>query len=173
MKENDSKIGLGGGCHWCTEAVFQQLKGVTKVEQGYISSAGEENWLSEAIIVHFDQKIVSFFDLIRIHLHTHAATSQHSFRHKYRSAIYYFEEKDKNDLENIIESLQHDFEKKIITQILPFNSFKASRESLLNYYENNKNNQFCERYIIPKVELLERDFSDIMKPNKSENPFIK
>ena len=65
------KIALGGGCHWCTEAVFQSLKGVEKVNQGYVASTGENNWFSEAVIVHFNDEIITLKTLIEIHLHTH------------------------------------------------------------------------------------------------------
>lgn len=103
---NFQKIGLGGGCHWCTEAVFQSLKGLVKVEQGYIRSNEENDYFSEAILVHFDSKIILLKDLIEIHLHTHKSTSNHSFREKYRSTIYYFEENEKQIIHTILSTLQ-------------------------------------------------------------------
>ncbi|RKN29908.1 peptide methionine sulfoxide reductase, partial [Aquimarina sp. AD1] len=96
------KIGLGGGCHWCTEAVFQSLKGITSVEQGYIKSTGNNNSFSEAVIIVFSPEIISLKDLIEIHLLTHKSTSNHSFREKYRSAIYYFKNEQKPIIETII-----------------------------------------------------------------------
>ncbi|MEP2968245.1 peptide-methionine (S)-S-oxide reductase, partial [Nonlabens ulvanivorans] len=66
------KIGLGGGCHWCTEAVFQAVTGVVKVEQGYISSETPYDSMSEAVIVHFST-LVDLEQLIDVHLETHAS----------------------------------------------------------------------------------------------------
>ena len=145
------KIGLGGGCHWCTEAVFQALKGVEKVEQGYISSLGEAAEFSEAVVVHFDPEIIWLRTLLKVHLHTHNSTANHSFRKKYRSAVYYFDPEDALVAERIIKDLQEDFEEKIITQVLAFKEFQASRESIQDYYRKNPDAPFCKRYIEPKL----------------------
>lgn len=163
LKFMQQKIGLGGGCHWCTEAVFQQINGVTRVEQGYIASVAAENRLSEAIIVHFDPKIVSLKALIQIHLNTHKSQSDHSFRTKYRSAIYYFNEDDAAKCEKILATIQLTSQEPIITQILPFNYFEPSRESIQDYYKKNKNAPFCERYIKPKLLLLQENYADHLK----------
>ena len=88
MTTAPSKIGLGGGCHWCTEGVFESLLGVSKVNQGWIASSGENSDFSEAIEVYFDPVIISLSDLIEIHLYTHASRSNHSMRSKSRSASY-------------------------------------------------------------------------------------
>ena len=92
------KIALGGGCHWCTEAVFQHLKGVDRVEQGYVSSDGMHSTFSEAVIVHFEPQMIPLAKLIEIHLYTHNSTSNHSFRKKYRSAVYYLNEAQKTNI---------------------------------------------------------------------------
>ena len=73
-----TKISFGGGCHWCTEAVFQALNGVTKVEQGWVSSTKEDNTFSEAVIVHFNSENINLKTLIEIHLRTHKSTKNHS-----------------------------------------------------------------------------------------------
>lgn len=86
------KVGFGGGCHWCTEAVFQSLVGVIKVEQGFIAPLEVRNAFSEAVVVHFNQDEIGLKNLIEIHLRTHNSTSAHSMRDKYRSAIYAFDE---------------------------------------------------------------------------------
>jgi peptide-methionine (S)-S-oxide reductase len=69
-----SRIGLGGGCHWCTEGVFESLIGISKVNQGWIASSGEHFHFSEAIEVYFDPAIISLSDLIEIHLYTHTTS---------------------------------------------------------------------------------------------------
>ena len=93
-----SKVGFGGGCHWCTEAVFQQIRGVSKVDQGWIASVVPHDTFSEAVIVHFDPRIIKLDQLIEIHLKTHSCTSSHPMRSKYRSAVYYFESIQKSRL---------------------------------------------------------------------------
>ena len=157
------KIGFGGGCHWCTEAVFQILKGVNKVEQGWIASNGEYDSLSEAVIVHFDSTIIELDTLIEIHLHTHSCTSQHPKRKKYRSAVYVFSDFQLEKTKQIICNLQSDFELPIITQALPFLSFKKNIEQYQNYYLKNSENQFCQTYIGPKFRLLMQKFARLIE----------
>ncbi len=154
------KIALGGGCHWCTEAVFQSLKGVENVEQGFVASEGENASFSEAVIVHYNPDIMSLEVLIKIHLYTHKSTSNHSMRTKYRSAIYYLSNEQKESAENILQSLQPEFDNEIITQVYPFVSFKASREEIQNYYRKNPQKPFCETFINPKLKLLLDKFSE-------------
>lgn len=153
------KIGLGGGCHWCTEAVFQSLIGVKKVEQGFASSKGDEHFFSEAVIVHYDSKHIQLKELIEIHLHTHKSTSNHSMRIKYLSAIYVFDETTKKQVENILDGLKKDFDKPLVTKVLHFGKFKESMEQFQNYYLKNPKKPFCETYISPKLTLLRNRFS--------------
>lgn len=157
-----SKIGLGGGCHWCTEAVFQSLKGVQNVQQGYISSIVPNQYFSEAILVTFDEELISLKVLIHIHLLTHNSTSNHSFRKKYRSAIYYTNASQKLNCSYVLKELQNEFERSIITQVLPYSQFKSSREELLNYYLKDKEKPFCRSYIAPKLKLLLAQFSNFV-----------
>lgn len=163
MSSKLKKIAFGGGCHWCTEAVFQQIMGVLEVEQGYVASTGKYSNYSEAVIVHWDSKKISLEHLIEIHLHTHQSTSNHSMRDKYRSAIYYFDEKDKiKALENL-KNLRTDFDKDIITKVLPFVSFEGSREEIQNYYLKGPDKPFCQNFISPKLELLKKQFFNFLK----------
>ena len=154
--KSTTQIALGGGCHWCTEAVFQQLKGVYNVQQGYIASTGENNNLSEGILFEYNPEEISLERLIYVHLSTHKSTSNHSFRKKYRSAVYYFSDVQEKQLTNTIASLQKKFNEKIITKVLAFVEFKASRESIQNYYTKNPDSPFCKRYIIPKLDLIKK-----------------
>ncbi|MBT2159825.1 peptide-methionine (S)-S-oxide reductase [Zobellia barbeyronii] len=148
------KIALGGGCHWCTEAVFQSLKGVTKVEQGFISSTGNYSAFSEAIIVHFNPIVIDLKDLIEIHLHTHKSTSNHSMRNKYRSAVYTYSSDQTNEAHHILNELQTSFDDTLITKVFPFKAFKPSQKEFKNYYYNNPEKPFCQKHINPKLQLL-------------------
>mgnify|MGYP000579319760 CR=1 FL=1 len=155
----ETKIAFGGGCHWCTEAVFQFLIGVLKVEQGWVNSFGRDASFSEAVIVTFDTELIPLETLIEVHLYTHKSTVAHSFREKYRSAIYAFSTKQLEASKTSIENLQPSFDQVIITKVLPFKSFNASREQIQSYYKKNPNKPFCKRYINPKLELLLEKFS--------------
>ncbi|WP_296385036.1 peptide-methionine (S)-S-oxide reductase [Winogradskyella sp.] len=165
---NSKKIGFGGGCHWCTEAVFQSLIGIIDVQQGWIASDGEHNTLSEAVIIDYDDTLIPLEVLIEIHLNTHKSTSEHSMRKKYRSAIYVFskEEEEENKIKNILEILQSKFENKLITQVLQFSEFKPSREAITNYYYKNPQKPFCETFINPKLKLLLERFNNYTDLNK-------
>jgi len=159
MNLSIAKIALGGGCHWCTEAIFQSLNGVRKVEQGYVASFGENHSFSEAVIVHFNTKIISLKNLIEVHLYTHKSTSNHSMREKYRSAIYTFSEIQFNQAKQIVTQFQNKFDNQLITKVHPFRMFKPSKEQMTNYYYKNTKKPFCERFINPKLQLLLKQFS--------------
>ena len=158
------KIAFGGGCHWCTEAVFASLKGVAKVEQGWVNSTHPDALtLSEAVIVHFESQKIPLDILIEIHLHTHNATSNHAMRQKYRSAIYTFDKAQALEAEAIMIEKQKHFDKALVTKIYPFNSFKLNCEKFLNYYEKNQDKPFCNSYIKPKLAMLLSKYTNFTK----------
>lgn len=153
------RIGFGGGCHWCTEAVFQHLRGVARVEQGFIASAPPDDSFSEAVIVHFDAGAISLEVLIEVHLRTHSATSDHAMRGKYRSAVYAFDARQQAAAETILNALQPGFDAPLITRILPFVEFKPSDERFQNYQARMPDRPFCKTYIDPKLALIRREFA--------------
>ena len=161
-----NKIAFGGGCHWCTEAVFQSLIGIDKVDQGWVASTGENHAFSEAVVVYFNSGIISLENLIEIHLHTHSSTSNHAMRKKYRSAIYVFSEEDGKQTKEILLELQKDFEKPLITKVLPYVDFKLNTENFLDYYYSNPEKAFCENWINPKLKLILAKFSKIADHEK-------
>jgi peptide-methionine (S)-S-oxide reductase len=149
------KIAFGGGCHWCTEAIFQSLGGVQKVEQGWVSSSlPEARELSEAVIVHFHPTLISLDTLIEIHLFTHNSTSNHRFRKKYRSAVYAFDKDQEEEAYQILIEKQKLFTKLLVTKVYPFKSFKLNGEKYLNYYASNPKKPFCKMRIEPKLKII-------------------
>lgn len=154
-----NKAGFGGGCHWCTEAVFSALRGVSTVLQGWIASDAENATFSEAVVVEYEPDIISLEVLIAVHLYTHSCTSVHSMRGKYRSAVYTFQDEDSAAAENAIANLQQDFDAPIITEVLPFGDFKLNKEEQLNYYFSDPERPFCETYINSKLRLIREKFS--------------
>jgi len=155
------KIGFGGGCHWCTEAVFQSLRGVLFVEQGYIASTEPNSSFSEAVIVSYDSLTVDIRTLIEIHIRTHSSTSRHRLRNKYRSAVYFFSESQWQSVNEALNEIQKEFEKEIITLVLPFVSFKESSEQFKNYYKQDPERPFCQLYIEPKLDRIKAEFSHL------------
>lgn len=148
------RIGLGGGCHWCTEAVFQSLLGVDHVDQGFIRSTPPHDSLSEAVIVHFDPVATDLTALIEAHLHTHASTSAHSMRHKYRSAVYAFDDAQAAQANAVVTDLQRQFDAPLITRVMPFAGFEASHARFRNYYASDPERPFCQTHIAPKLAKL-------------------
>jgi len=163
---NIQRIGLGDGCHWCTEAVFQSLQGVVKVAQGYSASFAPLDTFSEAVVVHFDPEIISLAILLEIHLRTHGRTKDHSMRDKYRSAIYTYEQKQEETSKELLEVLQLQFSDSLITQVIPFKQFKASRDNITNYYYSNPNKAFCKQYIDPKLSVLLKEYRAYLNDDK-------
>ncbi|MFA6245532.1 MAG: peptide-methionine (S)-S-oxide reductase [Mucilaginibacter sp.] len=160
------KIGFGGSCHWCTEAIFRSLKGVMLVEQGWISSNGGNMAPSEAVIVTYHEKEISLQTLIAIHLHTHSCTAQHSMREKYRSAVYTFEDAQAAEAQTTISEIQADFDQPIITKVLPFQTFRLNDETYLDYYYKDPSKPFCRNIVNPKLKELIRRFDKHISPER-------
>ncbi|MBE9583354.1 peptide-methionine (S)-S-oxide reductase [Mucilaginibacter sp. JRF] len=156
--------GFGGSCHWCTEAIFRSLRGVEKVEQGWIATDGDGKDFSEAVIVHYEPAIISLPTLIEVHLYTHSCTAQHSMRDKYRSAIYTFNDTQSVTAKKAINDLQAEFKEPIITKVIPFGEFKLNEEQYLDYYYRDPDKPFCRNIIYPKLQLLLRQFGDRIGP---------
>jgi peptide-methionine (S)-S-oxide reductase len=156
----NSEIGFGGSCHWCTEAIFLSLKGVSQVQQGWIASKEAPSRFSEAVIVRFDPNIIPLETLIAIHLHTHSCTSAHTMRDRYRSAVYTFSQQQQSQSEATIRTLQSEFNEPIITEVVPLDSFKLNQQQYLNYYYANPKKPFCQNIVNPKLIQLLHDFKN-------------
>ena len=157
------KVGFGGGCHWCTEAIFQALKGVSGVEQGWIQSDPPDDTFSEAVIVNYDPATIPLKTLIEIHLLTHSSTSNHPLRKKYRSAIYYLDDSTQEESTQILSELKLKHQKEYITRVLPFVRFKMNEEEYLDYYKKQPEAPFCVAYIEPKLGSLMKSHRVFMK----------
>ena len=158
--DHTERVGLGGGCHWCTEAVFQSLHGVSNVAQGYVrSEPPHEDW-SEAIVVTFDPSTIELAVLLEIHLRTHSSMSNHKMRGKYRSAIYTFNDEQRLQAESSLMALQPAFEKPLVTLVLTHCAFRRSDERFQDYYLKDPDRPFCRSYIDPKLRLLRERFAE-------------
>lgn len=157
------RVGLGGGCHWCTEAVFAALRGVISVEQGFIQADAPDDNFSEAVLLTFQPDKISLGALIEIHLRTHSSTSDHSMRRKYRSAVYVMDEVQAEAARRVLLEVGPKFNAPLVTRILPFRAFNASEERFQRYFEKNTGGPFCTTYIDPKLALLRREFGGSLR----------
>jgi peptide-methionine (S)-S-oxide reductase len=167
------RIGIGGGCHWCTEGVFQMLKGVAQVDQGFIRSDPPADRWAEGVIVHFDPALIGLAVLIEVHLRTHSPS--YVADSKYRSAIYAHDDSQQREAAEAIDLLRPGFDTAIDTRVLPLRAFKPSDARFRNYYATDPDRPFCRRYIDPKLDLIRQEFADIALPAPPVNapaPFI-
>ena len=163
MSAEVQKIGLGGGCHWCTEAVFAALRGVLRVEQGFIAADAPDDNLSEAVLLTFQPDEISLEALIEIHLRTHSSTSDHAMRRKYRSAVYVMDEVQAEAARRFLVEVGPGFDAPLVTRILPYRTFEASDERFQRYSEKNAGGPFCTAYIDPKLALLRKEFGGLLR----------
>jgi peptide-methionine (S)-S-oxide reductase len=159
------KIAFSGGCHWCTEAIFQAIRGVHQVDQGWLKPADEPEVEYEGVLLYFDSNIVHVTTLSEIHLHTHSCTSTHVFREKYKSAVYVFSNRQAETVHQLIAQIQPSFRAPIITQVVDFHHFRLNKDDYLNYYKKNPVKPFCQNYIQPKLKFMLDKYGSHLKDN--------
>src|SRR5579864_4964235 len=154
---------FGAGCFWCTEAVFQNLKGVTSVLPGYTGgrvpnptyeqvSMGNTGHV-EVAKIEFDPSVIKFTDLLNVLFSTHDPTTPNrqgnDVGEQYRSVIFYLSEEQKKEAEEFIAEAQKDFDNAIITTVEPLDKFYEAENYHQNYYLNNPGNPYCQFVIVP------------------------
>lgn len=152
-------MAFGGGCHWCTEAVFAALRG-TRVTQGFAVSDPPDDAPSEAALVAWDETDVPLGAMVAIHLRTHASGSDHQMRGKYRSAIYTGNE----DAAAARAALAAEAREvgPVVTRVLPLRAFTPSPPQFARYYETRgPDAPFCRTYIEPKLARLRREYAPL------------
>jgi peptide-methionine (S)-S-oxide reductase len=168
---------FAGGCFWCTEAIFQMLKGVKKVISGYCGgdmdnpsydqvSSGITHH-AESIQITFDPKIIKYKDLLYVFMKTHDPTTLNRQGHdvgtQYRSAIFYHSDSQKKAAETAIADMQKENQNNIVTEVLPFQQFYEAEDYHQNYYNNNKDKPYCMLVIDPKIKALKKEFKSFLK----------
>lgn len=161
---------LAGGCFWCLEAVFEQLRGVTKVTSGY--SGGDvpnpsyqavctgETGHAEVVQVTFDPDEIPFADLLGVFFTLHDPTTLDrqggDVGTQYRSAIFYHDDEQRRVAEAVVRELEaeHVFDEPIVTKIEPLKTFYPAEEYHREYYRRNLNQPYCRAVIAPKVAKL-------------------
>lgn len=169
---------VGGGCFWCTEAVFQEVKGVEKVVSGYSGGnvPGHPTYReicsgltghAEVIQITFDADVLSFQELLIIFMTTHNPTTlnkQGADRGtQYRSVIYYHDENQKHMAEQVIQDMAKYFEDPIVTEIAPLDVFYEAEAEHQNYYRTHPTQGYCSFVITPKLMKLRQLHADKLK----------
>ena len=169
---------VGGGCFWCTEAVFQELKGVEKVVSGYSGgdAPGHPTYReicsgltghAEVVQITFDASIISYEDILFIFMTTHDPTTMNKqgadVGTQYRSVIYYHDEDQKQIAETVIEKVADYYDNPIVTEISPLEIFYKAEDYHQNYYSNNKEQGYCNFVITPKLAKLRKLYGDRLK----------
>jgi peptide methionine sulfoxide reductase msrA/msrB len=174
---NEKKIDFGGGCFWCTEAIFQRIIGVVKVESGYSGGTvnnptyrevcGGTTGHAEVVEITYKPDEISFDDLLRIHLSTHNPTTinkQGADRgSQYRSIIFYRTEEEKESAMKIIDEMQKSYPDMIVTQLEMFEHFYKAEDYHQNYYNSNQEGGYCQAVIDPKLSKFRNTHYDKLK----------
>jgi len=179
MGKELEKATLGGGCFWCTEAVYLELKGVVDVKPGYSGGhvknptykevCTELTGHAEVVQITFDPEVVSFSEILEVFFVTHDPTTLNRQGNdvgtQYRSAIFYHSEVQKQTALKVIDLLTKEkaYNKPIVTEVTPFDVFYVAEDYHINYFERNKNQPYCQYVVAPKVEKFRKVFKNKLK----------
>lgn len=173
------KIVFGGGCFWCTEAIFSEVEGVIDVKSGYSGGAtinptyrevcDGRTGHAEVVEITYDAQKVPLALLLVIHLTTHNPTTlnKQGADHgtQYRSIIFYENDAEKQIAENAIKEVQEAFDDLIVTEVKPIEEFYIAEVSHQEYYKNNPNAGYCQAVIAPKLAKFRMLYQQIKKVN--------
>lgn len=172
-------IVFGGGCFWCTEAVFKMIKGVASVTPGYAGgtkpnptyeevSRGDTGYAESARVV-YQPAVTSFHDLLTVFFASHDPTSLNrqgdDVGPQYRSVVFYTTEAQKKEIEDFIMGLNtsHMSGGAVVTQVEPLTTFYEAEQYHKDYYAHHKNNSYCMLVINPKLEKVQKEFASLLK----------
>ena len=176
MKTKLQLATLGGGCFWCIEAIYGQIKGVKKVVSGYSGgrAPGRPTYRevrsgltgdAEVVQVTFDPGIITYKDILTVFMTSHDPTTLNQQGAdkgtQYRSVIFYHDDDQKKTANDLIKDMVHTFRKPIVTEILPSPIFHKAEDYHQEYYKNNQSQMYCKAVITPKLLKLRK-----MHPNK-------
>ena len=170
---------FGGGCFWCTEAVFDELRGVKSVVSGYAGGStknptyeevcGGRTGHAEVIKIEFDPGEIAFKDLLTVFFASHDPTTLNRQGNdvgtQYRSAIFYANEEQKREAEAFIKELNDSkaFGKPVVTTLEPLGEFYEAEDYHQKYYANNPYQPYCQYMIPPKLTKLHKQFGALLK----------
>ncbi|AZI42508.1 peptide-methionine (S)-S-oxide reductase [Deinococcus psychrotolerans] len=166
---------LASGCFWCTEAVFDNVKGIAKVESGYIGGSvanpsynqvcSGRTGHAEAVRLTFDPSVIPYRDVLGIFFATHDPTQLNRQGHdvgtQYRSAVFYQTDAEKAEVQAFIDDLsaQHVYDQPIVTTLEPVSQFYVAEDYHQSYFANNPTQPYCMAVITPKVIKMRKSYS--------------
>lgn len=170
---------FGSGCFWCSEAIFNRLEGVIKVEPGFSGGHTKNPTYKEVVEgttghaevaqITYDSDVVSFSSLLEVFWKTHDPTTLNrqgaDVGTQYRSVIFYHNEEQQELANNYLDALEkaNIWKDPIVTEIVAFEIFYPAEDYHNDYYENNPTNSYCSFVITPKIEKFEKVFADKLK----------
>lgn len=170
---------LGGGCFWCTEAIFKRLKGVMSVMPGYAGGTRPNPTYeqihsgatghAESIQIEFDPTVIPYEKILDVFWHTHNPTTRNQqgadIGEEYRSVIFYHTDKQKEVAENSKKEIESSglYKDPIVTEITPYTSFYPAEAEHKDFYERNRYSPYCTFVIDPKIQKLLKEFSTDVK----------
>ena len=179
MNTNLHTATLAGGCFWCLEAVFDDIKGVHSVESGYAGGAianpsyrevcSGNTGHAEVVQVHFDPNIVSYRDLLNVFFAIHDPTTMNrqgaDVGTQYRSAIFYHDDEQKTVAEELIKSLndQKIWDKPIVTEVTKLDKFYMAEDYHQEYFARNPYEPYSQAVVAPKVSKFRKHFLELLK----------
>ncbi len=167
------RITLGGGCFWCLEAVYQEAKGVLKVESGYMGGVSENPTYKEVcsgtsghvevVQIEFDPTLINLRELLGIFFTVHDPTTKdrqgNDAGTQYRSVIFYNSEQQKQVAESAKKDLAEDYRDPIVTALEPVEAFYRAEDYHQNYYRNNPNAGYCSFVVAPKLKKFRQKYA--------------
>jgi len=179
MNINHEAATLAGGCFWCLEAVFDDLRGVQSVESGYAGGHVEnpsyravcngDTGHAEVVRVQFDPAVLSYRDLLNVFFAIHDPTTLNrqgaDVGTQYRSAIFYHSPEQKETAETLIRELneQKIWDHPIVTEVKPISNYYQAEDYHQEYFANNPNQPYCQAVVAPKVSKFRKHFHDVLK----------
>ncbi|MDR2335329.1 MAG: peptide-methionine (S)-S-oxide reductase MsrA [Burkholderiaceae bacterium] len=173
-------ITLGGGCFWCTEAVFDRVRGVVDVESGYANGHVDhpsyqavcdgDTGHAEVLKVDFDPDVISLRQILEIFFATHDPTTLNRQGNdvgtQYRSAIYYGNEQQKQVIDDLLREIGQDklFGSPVVTEVEPLRSYWPAEAYHQDYYQQHPEQGYCAFVVGPKVEKFRKTFASLLKP---------
>ena len=170
---------LGGGCFWCTEAVFEMLKGIMSIESGYAGGSMEnptyeqvasgETGHAEVVKIEYNPQIISFDKILTVFFATHDPTTLNrqgrDVGEQYRSIILYTTAEQKRKIKKFIARLNNSSKtgKSIVTEVMALDNFYKAEKEHRDYYKNHPEQAYCQVVINPKLKKVQKEFAELLK----------
>ena len=179
MNDHFETATLAGGCFWCLEAVFDEMKGVQSVESGYAGGhvqnpsyravCNGDTGHAEVVQIKFDPSVLSYRDLLNVFFAIHDPTTLNrqgaDTGTQYRSAIFYHSPEQKETAETLVKELneQKIWDHPIVTEVAPLSNFYIAEDYHQEYFANNPNQPYCQAVVAPKVSKFRKHFLEMLK----------